>query len=256
MVQKRHFTLLELMAAMGVLSLFIMALMQFFSTSQEVMSLSTDRTGQYERARIAMDMIAKDLQNIYYQEGVATLCYYQQDSGSGENKTTQTLDIAAYRAEKIGNSITNLCRIKYEFADDQLTVCAIGDIDAGRGWNLHNKGDHTVVFPNISNENDKKGVLLEGVKSFAVFPIAVNIGPTYDEDETTIALGGRTVPDMVNIQITLYDSGTLEKLRSLKEATDENGNRLFSDTDPAIEAVKNESTNRVFTRVVAIDRGQ
>lgn len=253
MIRKKHFTLLELMAAMGVLSLFIMALMQFFSTSQEVMSLSTDRAGQYERARIAMDMIAKDLQNIYYQEGVATYCYYQVNDGDN----TTELDIAAYRAEKIGDSITNLCRIRYEFdpATRRLRVAALGDTDAGSGWALHKQGDQSVVFPNIAANtfNEKSGVLLEGVKSFAVYPRKVTLGTSYDEDNATIGFGGTncTVPDLVRIQITLYDSGTEEQLRSMEEAG----------IDPAqakaqADDAKNANKLRVFTREVAIDRGQ
>ena len=70
-MRKKHFTLIELSAAMVILVIFMFFLMQFFSTSQDVMNRSSGKTSQYERARLIMDLLANDLQDIFYSEGIA-----------------------------------------------------------------------------------------------------------------------------------------------------------------------------------------
>ena len=64
-MRKKPFTMLELMTAMAVLMVFMLALMRFFNASQDMMSRASDKTEQYERARIAMDMLAADIENVY-----------------------------------------------------------------------------------------------------------------------------------------------------------------------------------------------
>jgi uncharacterized protein (TIGR02599 family) len=63
-MKKKPFTLLELLTAMTVFTIFMLAVMRFFGLSQDVMSSSTNNVGQYEKVRVAMDMLAADLQNI------------------------------------------------------------------------------------------------------------------------------------------------------------------------------------------------
>ena len=53
---KKPFTLVEVLIAMSVLSVFLLGLMQFYSSTETVLSSGVERTEMFERARIAMDM--------------------------------------------------------------------------------------------------------------------------------------------------------------------------------------------------------
>ena len=66
---KRCFTLLELMVSMGVFAILMLALMQFFSSAQNIWTASNAKTELYENAKIAMNLIATDLMNLYYEHG-------------------------------------------------------------------------------------------------------------------------------------------------------------------------------------------
>lgn len=66
---KRCFTLLELMVSMGVFAILMLALMQFFSSAQNIWTASNTKTELYENAKIAMNLIATDLMNLYYEHG-------------------------------------------------------------------------------------------------------------------------------------------------------------------------------------------
>ena len=62
---KKPFTLVELLIAMSVLSVFLLGLMQFYTTTEDVMSAGANRTEMFERARVAMDMMANDITCMY-----------------------------------------------------------------------------------------------------------------------------------------------------------------------------------------------
>ncbi|MFA6293676.1 MAG: hypothetical protein WC637_17950 [Victivallales bacterium] len=65
---KAHFTLIELMAAMGVFAIIMLVMLTFFSSAQKAWTNCINRGQIYENARIAMDLIARDLQCAYYEK--------------------------------------------------------------------------------------------------------------------------------------------------------------------------------------------
>ena len=69
---RRYFTLLELLVSMGVFALLMLALMQYFSSAQNIWTMSNSKTDMYENAKIAMNIISADLMNIYYEYGTST----------------------------------------------------------------------------------------------------------------------------------------------------------------------------------------
>ena len=65
--KKRHFfTLLEVLVSMGVFTILMLALMQFFSAAQTVWEKSGSRTETFENARLAIQMLRQDLANAFY----------------------------------------------------------------------------------------------------------------------------------------------------------------------------------------------
>lgn len=64
----KHFTLVELLVAMGVLSIFMLGMIRFFTVTQNVMNTSSNKNDLYSSARIVLDMIASDIQCLYVDQ--------------------------------------------------------------------------------------------------------------------------------------------------------------------------------------------
>lgn len=61
------FTLVELLVSMAVFTLIMLSLVSFFNSAQKLWINSMRKNEAYENARVAMDMITRDLQCAYYQ---------------------------------------------------------------------------------------------------------------------------------------------------------------------------------------------
>jgi len=69
MTSKKRFTLLELLVAMAVFAVMMTVLMQFFGSAQKVSKRTGDKIKNYEDARIALEMISRDLKTVKYVPG-------------------------------------------------------------------------------------------------------------------------------------------------------------------------------------------
>lgn len=68
-LQKRFFTLVEVIVSMAVFAILMLGLMQFFSSAQGLWTSTGKRNISYDEARTAMNMLAADLMCAYYEEG-------------------------------------------------------------------------------------------------------------------------------------------------------------------------------------------
>ena len=70
-VKKTNFTLLELIISMGIFVILLFVTSLIFSTAQRVWTQSNTKIETFENARVAMDMMTRDLQSIisYYKDG-------------------------------------------------------------------------------------------------------------------------------------------------------------------------------------------
>lgn len=232
--KRKPFTLLELLAAMTVFTIFMLAVMRLFGLTQDVISNATGQTGQTEKVRAVMDLIATDLQNIYYEEGVNTLCYYPG---------TNSLDLTVYRPAKMNGCKTNLVWVRYEFDSSArtLSMSVVGDDQYPAKWKLDKVSSTAAdLFPASSLTNDDKAEILDGVYSFNL--------KTYDlPANSEVAISGTTrLPDKVRIEIKLIDPDVYERYKVYKA---DGLGKPVEDTDL-------EKSSKVFTRDVIIDRGQ
>jgi Tfp pilus assembly protein PilW len=62
------FTLLELILAMGILSVIMVIMLSFFSAAQKAWMTSSANSEIYENARVAMDLMTRDLQAALYND--------------------------------------------------------------------------------------------------------------------------------------------------------------------------------------------
>ena len=213
-MKKKPFTLLELMAAMAVLVIFMLFVMRFFNTSQDVMNRSTGKTDQYERARIAMDLLSNDLQNLYYVEGFGEPVYDQSDKTESSETFTENLSFYAVRLNKVNlpdasGPKTGLSWITYHFDKDSFTLkTGIAGDDAQSKWGTALTGDDL-------------GILADGVRSFRVIPCYIDPSTKKEKEITTPSdlssktAGSRWIPDYVRIELQLMDGETAAAIKAI-----------------------------------------
>ena len=240
-MKRKPFTLLELSAAMAVLMIFMLFVMRFYNASQDVMNRSTSKTDQFERARVIMDLLASDLQSIYYTEGLSTVVYNQTNTGSGSGANTTSLAFPVLRPYTQGNTKTDLAFVTYHYDTDNYEL-KMGVADE----------DH-IPASCSPLASGSLGTLAEGVVHFRVAP------HKRDESEittltefTSASTGARRIPDYVQIELELMDGDSVE---AYKNAVKVFGSDKVPDAlKPSSQAVKDKC--RSFFRIVEIDRGQ
>lgn len=265
-MKKKPFTLLELTAAMGVLIIFMLFVMRFFNTSQDVMNRSAGKTDQYERARIVMDLLANDLQNIFYTDGISSPVYFQDNASSGN---TEELSLFVLRPRTTGpkekktgasgsyteESKTDMALVQYRFYGTGADAYTL-KLGVAEEKILRTKGG-VVDFPNPKTttyfSDGDFGVLAEGVYSFCVIPLD-RAGRTLTPSNTGGFEGSRQIPDSVRIEIQLMDGETAAAIKQIKKIS--SGGALPDALNPAKASFKGKEKLRTFFRIVEIDRGQ
>ena len=189
---KKPFTLVEVLIAMSVLSVFLLGLMQFYSSTENVLSSGLEKTEMFERARIAIDMMANDLTCVYYSQTDKEL--------KPVNIQSNSFEVATVRPEKLNKEAkTNIVAVKYEFSNDTLVYSSDGTGD-----------NFGVDGASFGNETE----LVEGVTDFKV--------------QALYGDGMKTLPALVVIRMELVDSKTLRRIKanpSAKTAILKNANR-------------------------------
>jgi type II secretory pathway pseudopilin PulG len=62
----RHYTIIEVMVAMGIFLIMMTIMMQFFTSAQKVWNLASKRNMLYADARVAMNLMTRELQSMLY----------------------------------------------------------------------------------------------------------------------------------------------------------------------------------------------
>ena len=197
---KKPFTLVEVLVAMSVLSVFLLGLMQFYSTTENVMNSGVARTEMFERARIAMDMMANDLSCIYYSQSDDDLTPFRS---SGENDDTGYFEAVTIRPEKLNSKAkTNIVAVRYQLKSNSLF------------YSFDPTGDN---FGLEGSSPGNETELVEGVTKFNI---------------NAICGAGCNLPALVIIRMELIDGKSMKRIKanpSAKEAILDNpaNNREF-----------------------------
>ena len=177
---KKPFTLVEVLIAMSVLSVFLLGLMQFYSSTETVMSSGVGRTDMFERARIAMDMMANDLTCVYYSQ--------TDDDLKPFNGQGSFFEVCTVRPEKLNkNAKTNIVGVKYEWDSSKCLLNYSYD-PSGDTFDIADAGFGT------------KSELIDGVTNFSV-------RCTYGENCTNL-------PAIVLIRMELVDKKTMKRIEA------------------------------------------
>jgi type II secretory pathway component PulJ len=110
--RKFFFTLIELVVAMGVFAVLMVALMQFFSSAQSLWVKSSQNIEIYQNARALMELMTRDIQCVIYNNNADTSSIYPfwYESTSKLNLISTTDMRSSYAKSPI-------CVVKYAWAN-------------------------------------------------------------------------------------------------------------------------------------------
>lgn len=257
------FTLLELLASMAIFILLMFTLLTFFDSAQKAWTDSAHRSMLYENAAIVFNLIARDLQCIYYEEDKTPFWHKGATNstwGAYRNPSLNFVSATSITQNNICNS--KLSEIKYqlyyasthsESSDGWLLRSITGDqTDAGADnskWNYYD--NFTVGRTGASNAFSANSDSSEDFSK--VIPYVTDLSFTcYKRDGTEITPDTDSTsssvtefPYSIRIDITLMDRNSFKKWQALDTAGAPNAATL---------KMNNE---RTFSRTILIgERGQ
>ena len=171
MKKNTPFTLLELILAMGILMVIMVIMLSFFSAAQKAWMTTSANAEIYENARVAMDLMTRDLQATLYNDEISTRGIYPfwHESDNRINFISATNvgdagDVSNIREVKYARSNGNLAASPLTQEDLPSTV--LGTTILKGGWLVRSvTGDFTV---DPTDSNDKTKPLNK--YNFALFP--------------------------------------------------------------------------------------
>lgn len=112
--REKCFTLIELIFAMAVFLLLLVAVITFFYAAKNVWSFSDSRKQAFEDARVALDLMTRDLQCVYYTDDIAP--FWLKTKGN-DGKWYDDVSINFISLTDIGDvsgSTSSLYEVKYQ----------------------------------------------------------------------------------------------------------------------------------------------
>ena len=262
----RPFTLLELITAMAIFAVLMGVMMKFFHEAQMAWTTSTQRSLVYDNARIAMDLITRDLQAAYYKKDV-TPFWQKGVTGAGWGAYRNDL-LAFVSATPIPqeHSTTPYNEVIYQL------YYASSSTDPNAGWLMRsvtgNKTDATTVNSkynyqgnfNVSANTATDAFTVGGTSNedfVKVIPNVTNLTFTcFRKDGTTISpapAGPTDFPYIVKVELTLLDNNSWKRWLAYG-ATPNQGSE---DSDTAAARELRLGRERTFTKFIFLgERGQ
>lgn len=158
-----RFTLIELIVSMAVFAILMLIIMSFFDSAQRVWTESYNKSTAYENARIAFDLIERDLQCIYYEHDKTPFWHKEATPSLVSSWTLYRNELLAFVSETPipPNELceSNLFEVKYQL------YSATSHTDPFDGWIMRSAtGDKTDAGAVNSkwNFNDNFNVGLNG----------------------------------------------------------------------------------------------
>ena len=268
---KRFFTLLEMVVTLAVFLILIAIVLTFYDTVFKMTEVSSSSSMIFENARIALDIISRDIQCIYYKNEETPFWHkgnyvyldpddiLKADPDWGE----YSYDLLAFvSATPLPQSevISRLCEVKYQlYFDPDLDLDSAGWIlrsvtgDNSDSWNFQdnfdvglNGANYAFTADNSSSEPFQKLIPNVTGLSFNCFDkegdqlyvLDPDIDPDIDPDSTQF-------PYSIQVTLSLMDKNSWQKYKN-----------LFKVDFLAAEAVKYEN-ERTFTKTIFVgEHGQ
>jgi len=270
-----YFTLLELLVSMAVFAVLIVALSVFYNSALKSTSETNSKTMIFENARIALDLMTRDIQTIYYESNPFTIPFWHWKPASppsswGENRNEFLAFVSSSNISPVVQNST-LCEVKYQKYyssnhDDEndgwLRRSILSD-DAGSKWNYNNNfivGYSTDTDTIPGTDSPVAAFTATSVSSGEyqrVIPYVTDLKFTcYDKEGNILLPDNKTFttndagsvtefPFSIKIDLTLMDKNSWKKWIQIDTSNDPNAN------------IFRQNHIKTFTKTVLIgDRGQ
>jgi len=227
--RRRHFTLIELLAAMSVLVVLMFVLFRFFGSAEKAWSASEGNTRIYENARIAFEVITRDLQSAIAssRDGQKVPFYvWTAADGTTNGANGERLSFVS-RVEPNTTAKSDICEVAYAWKTDftgaslpynyWLRRVRDGD-DDNTNWDFFNKtGSETPKWYDTHGAFQK---VIPGVTNLSFTCLdsagAAMVGP----------VNSNKLPASVLVSLTLVD----EKLVNAPDVVKDKTKRTFTKT--------------------------
>ena len=222
------YSLIELLAAMTVFAVLMLALMQFLSSAQKIWTGSNAKNIMFEDARIAMNLMARDLNEIFYTESLGG---FSLDT-TGDNKMAFSTRIDGKPNPSCKSNIA-IVTWEYDSTNNLLKRQVKGDV-AGAIVPAYSSLGYSTIAAELSPANSTE--VIERVVGFSIG--AYKKSTDFSSSDSTI--GGGYIPSLVTLSISLLDKNSYDKWKASGE----------------LAAIKNNNM-RTFSKYIFIgDRGQ
>ncbi len=233
--KKQNFTLVEMVVSLGVFSILMLIMFQLFTSAQKAWLNSSNRSSVYQDARMALELISRDIQCIYYEQGKVP--FYHHPASGAANDTEALFFVSA---TSIGPSYTissKLCEIAYKFYNADVGVAkngwlvrsVTGDAEGSNTkWNFYNTWNDPTPAIRTTPYNDASNAAYAFTQDSAssdayntIIPHVVNL--TFkcfnkngvEIDPTTDEVKRGTFPYSINIELSLLDPDSWKKWKAL-----------------------------------------
>jgi type II secretory pathway pseudopilin PulG len=123
---KKLFTLLEMVVTLAVFLILIAIVLTFYDSVFKATASSRNNTGVFSNARVALDVITRDIQCIYYKNGIIPFWYvdkqYTIDNSwedQYQNDLMAFISATPLPQNSLGEEMSsNLCEVKYQLYND------------------------------------------------------------------------------------------------------------------------------------------
>jgi len=252
-MQRRHFTLIELMAAMVVLVIMMGFLFKFIVSAQTLWTASERNSRIYENAQILFELIGRDLSGAVASDRPGEEIGFwvgPTDGGNGDK------DFLAFATTSAANNdgLTSIWEVHYKWGEPGCTGdgeylirrSVVADTDPDDDWDFY--GDAETATPgwvDTDNLADAQEVI-DGVEKIEVTCYLAE-GEVDSSDKPkkaepcTVSTAYPEVPAQVKITLTLVDPKAVDKAIA-KGLT---GSDLHDDLD---------FCRRQFTKVILLSR--
>ena len=208
-VLRRNFTVVELITAMTVLIVLMLVLTRFFTSAESVWTLTSKTTEIYENARIAFDLITRDLQGAVARSNdqPGSHIYFEEVA----NDTLRFVTSAETPTTTATTVHSRLFEVGYQFQNEEFQRAWVNEDNAN--WNVYGSRDSDSV-----NQQTGYQKVISGVLGATIV--------CYDESFTAPATWNGTsyetkLPSMVRVTMTLLDHQSYEKWQRLSAGSDE-----------------------------------
>jgi type II secretory pathway pseudopilin PulG len=272
------FSLLEMTVAFAVFLILITIILRLYSAAFSVTVKASNQSLIFENARIAMDIIARDLQSIYYRNEATPFWHWKPDSKPaswGDYRNELLAFISATSLSPNDNCVSSLSEIKYQLyystnktksnngwlrrsvTGDHTSTAANGkwnfyyNLNTGYGTDLESEVTSAFTANSSSSENYQKVIPYVTELSFICYDREGNsIEPDRNTDKSDNFGSITGFPYSVDVTLRLMDKDSWQKWLNLFSDND------YPDNEPISAILFRQQNEREFRKTVFIgERG-